>query len=653
LYVEYDLFDTVGPEITCGEGFDASCDGLGLVGTLTATATDDCTTDASFFGWNWKLDVGADGTVDFEGEGNSISPEDIGLEVFPDGGHIVTWIVSDGCGNLSSMDCPLGFAIVDEKAPTPYCKDGLSSAVMLEDGVTLWAADFDAGSFDNCGDVFVTIVPESDVEGLSDEEAYIASLNRVMNITTGKMEYGWNFTCDYIADGISSTIDVRMYATDESGLYDYCVASFRLQDNLGGCPDVEGGILAIGGNIATTDDQMVSEVEVEAMASSPEFPKYTTTDADGNYAFYNNPEGYNYEITPSKTDDYLNGVTTLDLLLIQKHLLNIEPLSDAYKMIAADVNNDSSIKVSDLLQLRKLILGLYENNALPNNDSWRFVASEALLSDEAQPWPFDEVGNVDNLETDMMTADFMGVKVGDVNGTVQASGLQTAQVRQANTLTLEVNEGTYQAGEAVQLSFTSSDFRDVYGYQFTLEFDKGLAFTGVESGSLKLSEGNFGLNRIDEGLITTSFDDVKGSRVLADEVLFTVTFVAKETVSIGSSVRITSKVTAAEAYVGSSLEVNNVELRTKEGVTTAGFALNQNEPNPFKTSTNISFNLPEAATANLKVYDVTGKVLYMVTGDYDKGMNTIQVKGIDATGVMYYQLNAGEYTATKKMIMIK
>jgi hypothetical protein len=322
-------------------------------------------------------------------------------------------------------------------------------------------------------------------------------------------------------------------------------------------------------------------------------------------------------------------------------------------MIAADVNNDSSIKVSDLLQLRKLILGLYENDVLPNNNSWRFVAPEGLLADGVQPWPFDEVGNVSDLTSDMMTENFMAVKVGDVNNTVVANGKKDATVRQANTLTLEVNEGTYQAGDEVKLAFSSSDFKEVYGYQFTLEFDKGLEFTSVESGSLKLNEGNFGLNRIEDGLITTSFDDYKGSTVLTDEVLFTITFRATETVSIGSSVRISSKVTTAEAYVGASYEINNVELRTNEGAVTDGFVLNQNEPNPFKASTNISFNLPEAGTANLKVYDVTGKVLYMVTGDYDKGQNTIQVKGIDASGVMYYQLNAGEYTATKKMIVIE
>ena len=53
-------------------------------------------------------------------------------------------------------------------------------------------------------------------------------------------------------------------------------------------------------------------------------------------------------LTASKNDDYLNGVSTLDLLLIQRHILGIETLDDPYKFIAADVNNDQEITATDL-----------------------------------------------------------------------------------------------------------------------------------------------------------------------------------------------------------------------------------------------------------------------------------------------------------------
>ncbi|WP_284284866.1 cohesin domain-containing protein, partial [Portibacter lacus] len=338
-------------------------------------------------------------------------------------------------------------------------------------------------------------------------------------------------------------------------------------------------------------------------------------------------------------------VTTLDLILIQKHLLNIQRIENAYDLIAADINNDESIKATDLLQLRKLILGLYEGNKLPNNDSWRFVSKDYEFNDATQPWPFDEVANVEALKNDMMDADFVAVKIGDINNTVVASANANAQVRESKTLTLEIADANYNSGDEVSVSFKSSDFNEVYGYQFTLEFAEGLEFVGVESGSLKVGEGNFGLNRIEEGIITTSFDDVRGATVLSNEVLFTLNFKANKAVKLSETINISSKVTAAEAYVGTSLEVNEVSLRTNRGENLDGFALYQNEPNPFKGSTMISFNLPEASSASLTIYDVTGKVLYTKSADYKKGQNREMVKGLDVTGVMYYQINAGEYSA--------
>ena len=40
----------------------------------------------------------------------------------------------------------------------------------------------------------------------------------------------------------------------------------------------------------------------------------------------------------------MNGVSTLDLVMMQRHILGVAPFHNAYKMVAADVNNDSKVK---------------------------------------------------------------------------------------------------------------------------------------------------------------------------------------------------------------------------------------------------------------------------------------------------------------------
>ena len=116
---------------------------------------------------------------------------------------------------------------------------------------------------------------------------------------------------------------------------------------------------------------------------------------------------------------------------------------------------------------------------------------------------------------------------------------------------------------------------------------------------------------------------------------------------------INSNITKAEAYVGSDLSIVDIDVDNTSG--SADFALYQNEPNPFTATTVIGFVMPEAADATLTVYDVTGKVITVLNGNYAKGYNEIELSKSDlgAAGVLYYQLDSGDFTATKKMIIIE
>src|SRR5690625_7239780 len=112
------------------------------------------------------------------------------------------------------------------------------------------------------------------------------------------------------------------------------------------------------------------------------------------------------------------------------------------------------------------------------------------------------------------------------------------------------------------------------------------------------------------------------------------------------------RVTPVKAYAADGLK--DVSLRF-DGAGEDGFALYQNTPNPYEGQTVIGFNLPEASKATLSVYDVTGKMLKVVEGEFNQGYNEVKLAGSDlsATGVMYYQLDTITYTEPKKMIVIE
>ncbi|MCG3118726.1 MAG: hypothetical protein ALAOOOJD_00982 [bacterium] len=90
------------------------------------------------------------------------------------------------------------------------------------------------------------------------------------------------------------------------------------------------------------------------------------------------------------------------------------------------------------------------------------------------------------------------------------------------------------------------------------------------------------------------------------------------------------------------------------------FALEQNYPNPFNPSTNLRFELPKAAIVTLSIYNSLGQeVRRLINGQTPAGYHTIVWNGKDQqgrvlpSGLYHYRLQAGDYVATKKMILAK
>jgi hypothetical protein len=85
------------------------------------------------------------------------------------------------------------------------------------------------------------------------------------------------------------------------------------------------------------------------------------------------------------------------------------------------------------------------------------------------------------------------------------------------------------------------------------------------------------------------------------------------------------------------------------------FKLAQNYPNPFNPSTRITFNLPEAKDVTLKVFNMLGQeVAALVKGPMSAGEHTVNFNGANLTSGLYiYKISAGNFTAAKKMMLVK
>ena len=276
---------------------DSDCLSKGVI--LTAIAEDPGDCPSELLSWTVEIDLFKDKIIDFtystsaelllpNGEPNPFRLERTqskGQQVIrlPDGiigsktPHTVTWSVNDGCRNIQSTETT--FLIEDQKPPTPYCLN-LSTAVMENGEVELWAIDFNVASFDNCSDerdlsfTFTDVPPpprcDEEYDGISQLAWYDTTFwfydasavddTKQLCGVTGAGEYRniedyggdihrWepglrSSSKIFTADDIEGTIGLLMipiYVWDGCQNIDFCTVNLTLSNNEGGISGVVGG----------------------------------------------------------------------------------------------------------------------------------------------------------------------------------------------------------------------------------------------------------------------------------------------------------------------------------------------------------------------------------------------------------------------------
>jgi hypothetical protein len=636
---------TAAADVTAGINWNATKGSFSISGStcvanvkLTFTAKDECTkgdleleavklftagTDAevaytssvSAFPYG-PTSVDTDGTATFT----------VSLTGVVRGSYDMQVTVRDDCGNVTVSRIPV--LVQDNKAPAPVCVQNLT-ATLMPDGIG------------GC----MVVVNALDVFQDTDRNWNTGECTPTVKATIVKLvngvEVGNKLTAETLTltDADKGGVTARVYLTDGAGNADFCTVTINVEDNFCGNGTASA---AVAGAIQTESKATVEGVQVNL---SGQTQKSFSTSVNGLFVFNNLTAGADYTVTPSLNKGFLNGVSTFDLVLISKHILGVQPLNTPYKLIAADVNNSKSVTTLDLIQLRKLILNI--DATFANNSSWRFVDASYTFPNASNPWAasFPEVKNVNDLEGSL-SANFVAVKVGDVNGNAIANSTQGSVRNLTSNLGINVADMNMVAGNEYKVDFTAADLNGIEGFQFTLNLDKkGLELVDLVPGIA--AEENFGIFA-EEGVVTASWNgEAKGG------VLFSLVVRAKSNTTLSEVLNLNSRYTAAEAYKGG--EVVNVGLNFNASKASANYELYQNTPNPFAGESIIGFNLPAAGSATLTIQDVTGRTLKVINGQYAKGYNQVSLKSteLSATGVLTYTLKAADFTATRKMIIVE
>jgi hypothetical protein len=352
-----------------------------------------------------------------------------------------------------------------------------------------------------------------------------------------------------------------------------------------------------------------------------------------------------YTLEADRNDNPKNGVSTLDLVRLQQHLLGISPLNSPYLLIAADANKSGNVSALDLLDIRKLILGKYTE--FPNNTSWIFIPENYVFADPYNPWPFEEQTSfmVDNSG---VVEDFMGVKIGDLNATANAH-LNMIVPRSQATIAFEAIDRQVAEGETFEVEFDLADFNDkVLGGQWNLVFD-GAVLQQVQPLASGLSEEMWNAGPADIRFAWTAKEAVQTSGVIK------LVMKAIKAGKISEMIRVDHSFMVSEIY-NQDQDVFTVTLSWKDQ---AGFAegeeiqLHQNMPNPWESETVIPFDIDHAGAVTLSITNSLGEEMTVLTQTFAAGKQQFKITNHSwPQGLYYYTIHFGDTQLTKTMLIL-
>lgn len=542
------------------------------------------------------------------------------------GTYSVTYTATDGCGNTSQ--CSIRVEVRDGIRPTAFCHGNLTLNLPPGGEISIAAENFDAGSSDNC-------TPFDDL------------LFRIERVRQGippnlpSASDSLLITCD---DFQNSPVNVRLWVGDAAGNWDFCALQLIVQDNQNACGNLRPRH-SLGGAISLANGQMVDNVEVKLDGNLFRTP--SMTDLDGHFLFQNIPAGQALKVIPEKQNDLLLGLSTWDLILIQRHILGTEPFDSPLKIIAADINGDQSIDVADLKDLRFGLLRVIPR--FPGNSSFRFLPDGHIFQDPDFPFPFPERIEVEDLQTDEMGLNFKAIKVGDVDQSIRMGNLDVPEDRTVVEKEIFLIRWSPLSQKGFyKISVSPVRSLDLLGCQMAFRFDPAALeiIEILENETIKRS--NFGLaNENDHWLIFSWSASTAHTFQLGSPFIELVVRTPDET-EPGQFFHLDPAVLHAECYTASDDRHDILLKQPSESITSFEVAV---APNPFSQSTTILISSPDTGQVKWACYDLSGRKMADGVQMATRGSNRIDLNGIRfSKGIYFLKIMIGENTRYIRLV---
>ncbi len=632
IFAQVIVFDT---------GFEPEthCFGTGSCTQGTVNSSSSALGGCSNLIYSYKIDLNNNGFVDILGDGNTVN---MAMSV---GTHRIIWKATDNCAHISTASRLV--TVKDCTSPNLLCINGLTQSLTpVTCDLSFTASFFIQNVTDNC-------TPQNQLQLGVRKSGDGTGFPTATTVTFDKCDLGTN------------TLEV--WAKDANGLSNKCFVYVLVQAGNSGCICNPDGDVLLKGCARTAGGKhpgsftMSTKLESTGGVATPVKKVRNQIEPDSCWqsAFGSLPFGGNYKVSASasRSGDPLNGVSTFDQLLISKHILGVDTFTTVYKMLAADVNGSGSVTTFDILEIRKLILGIYDT--FPSAPSWRFVrpvANPGNLGGAAQVKSSYDL-NLTNLQNDTTLAplDFICLKMGDVNFSAIANNAWESDDRAGLLLTLPDRE--ILAGQVLEIPVQFTENQRVEGLQLALGFDP----TAVEMEDVSAAGlPGFGFENftvLPSGELRLSWFDPAGAVFLEKSgQVFSLKIKALRCGRLADLVWLAEKSLRPEAYLTGTIRPTKLALSfsEKQNLGAAGVQFFAPQPNPFREETVLGVLAKNSTSGSLEVVDLTGRTVLRCEMPVEKGFQTWRVSAAELpnSGVYFLRATAAGQVFAQKIVLL-
>ncbi len=559
-----------------------------------------------FLTYSYQVDWDSDGKIDLKGTSASVNLNATnGLKL---GKHKIMWRVTD-VDSRSSV-CEKDFEVKDCVKPQIFAKDSIIYSKLDPNDCRKFfsARDLVDSVYDNCSDSLHLL---SKVQRGKTGIIGIDSIYRLDS--TARM--------DYLESGGFLTI----FAIDESGNWSQKVVYVRLKITFAyDCGDLGNPVF---GSIESEQGQPIVNYDLVINGVVKSISHLS--------GFYNLAlkRFRTYKLEVRKKDDPTNGVTTSDLIAINKVILHLDTLQTPYRYLAGDVNNDKKLSTSDLVELRKVILRI--KDTFDFVDSWRFILKYYKFSSNplVDSYPVSLTFRPDST----VQADFTGIKMGDVNGSAKANGLQESADRSSPSISYLLRDQTLFANQPINLRLPISELFQKDGFQFAIKIDPAratcMSVDGIEADSY-------------------SFDPLAGELLVSYVNGFSTGKELILQILPKADGRLQDLLTFPTDKLVPEFYFNGEETRFAFGFDESEAARFGAFPNPFSGSTTLRLFATKAEVIEYSLYEANGRLVWRKSYPAVAGWNEVLIDGneLPGGGIYYIQAKMEQGVLTEKLI---